>query len=168
MMEYYFKTHFHKISNFKVNNNILLTLSNEGIKINNEILLIDYNEFNVVNFIDVDSFFYGNLQVLMLENIDTKKKISLNPTYSYYWDSIKHDKVLVSNNRRTDFNGERIADYYWYNIKENKVENLLFTEIPQNKIIKNFAYFTSFKSITSLSAHRQLRMGKQFIKIWRN
>ena len=151
MMEYNFKTHFHKISNFKVSNNILLTISKEGIKINNEILLIDYNEFNVINFIDVDSFFYGNLQVLMLENIDTKKKISLNPTYSYYWDSIKQDKVLISNNRRTDFNGERIADYYWYNIKENKVDNLLFTDIPQIKIITNFAYFTSFKSIKSLS-----------------
>ncbi|MFP3670590.1 hypothetical protein SB717_36500, partial [Priestia sp. SIMBA_032] len=86
--------------------------------------------------------FYGNLETMILYDFRNNIKKELNSKYSYYWDTLEDNKVLISVNRRKYDLGQKIADYHWYDFKRNQLEKLLFIEKPQNKILNKTILIT--------------------------
>jgi hypothetical protein len=54
----------------------------------------------------------------------------------------RNNKVLISLNRRKNNLGKKISDYHWFDLEKNQLENLLFIEKPQNKILNKTLIIT--------------------------
>lgn len=122
------------IEKFEVKDGNIIFLRENNVFLNDK-LVLKANIFNVGYFMN-DSVIYGNLDVLMrlhLENNETEK---LNPKWSYHWDSLEENKILISNNRRKNKLGSRVADYYYHDLRTKQISKKLFTESPQVGIIK--------------------------------
>lgn len=112
------------------------------IKFNDQILYDKFDEYNFCNFINNQYLYYGNLETIILYDFNNKIKKELNPEYSYYWNTLKDNKVLISHNRRKNNLGQKIADYHWFDLKNIKLEKLLLIGKPQNKILNESIILT--------------------------
>lgn len=134
------------IRNFSImNDNILINTIND-IKFNDQTLYPEFDEYNFSYFINSKYLFYGNLETVVLYDFCNNIKKQLNPDYSYYWDTLYDNKVLISLNRRKNNEGQKIADYHWFDLKKSQLEDLFFIEKPQNKILNKDIIITESKS----------------------
>ena len=125
------------ILRFQVYATDLLYISKYGIYLNDK-LFEQPNQFNVAYFWN-NFVIYGNLENMSMYSLLNENITQLEPKYSYYWNfyNEENSKMLISQNRRTNESGNRIADYYLFNLKNKTAQEYLFTEKPQIKVIGN-------------------------------
>ncbi len=151
-MKYNLIRHINNIKKFDVKgDNIIVILEDNKIYFNDDILIEVSNTFNVGYFINNSFLIYGNLKSLIKYDFKNKKNEKLNPEWSYYWNSLYKDKVLISLNRRNDEKGERIADFHWFDLSNKMLGFKLFADNPQIRILNNHVIFFSIVTIKSHS-----------------
>ncbi|KAF2517832.1 PQQ-binding-like beta-propeller repeat protein [Flavobacterium foetidum] len=130
------------IRDFSVMKDKVLINTLKDIKLDDQILYPKFDEYNFSSFINDKYLFYGNLETMVLYDFNNNIKKELNPEYSYYWDTLENNKVLISFNRRKNNLGKKISDYHWLHLEKNQLEKLLFIEKAQNKIFNRSVIIT--------------------------
>jgi len=150
-MKFLISTQMSNILRFQVYANNLLYISKFGIYLNDKILE-QPNEFNVAYFWNKYAVF-GNLENMAMVSLSNEEIRILNPQYSYYWEYHKQEgnQVLISQNRRKNQYGIRIADYHLLNLNNETLGERIFIEKPQISIFHHKGLFIEQNILKSLS-----------------
>lgn len=122
------------VNNFSAYGNDLVVVKDDGIYLNGEALMTSVPNpltslFNIAFFVKDGSLVYGNRDSETRFYLKENRKQQIRPDWSYYWETLSENKIIVSNNRRKE-NDRRVADYYQYDFSTDELVNLNLTEYP--------------------------------------